>query len=260
MDWGFYGRQLELEQLRAILQRKRWFFVKLSGRRRIGKTTLIQQALWVTRTRCSIFQIPDSGPAGVLSAVRDAFETFAIAPTVTPFPTTLSELATTIGTLARVGYIVVLDEFQYFHRKVLSEFTSHLQREVDRLSSDAGNVPGGLFVLGSIHTELTALLDDRDAPLYNRVTDTIEVGHLDVASVLEILRAHADDDPARLPDAVEPVRGRAEVLSRLLRAGRARSVVRPSCCSACSSRARRRCETRPTTGSSTSSAVGTTSS
>ncbi len=35
-------------------------------------------------------------------------------------------------------------------------------------------------------------------PLFNRTTDTLELGHLDIASVLEILRAHADDDPQRL--------------------------------------------------------------
>ncbi|NOK11897.1 ATP-binding protein [Corallococcus exercitus] len=102
------------------------------------------------------------------------------------------------ATLAEQGFVVVLDEFQYFHRAALIEFTSHLQREVDRLSASASNVPGGLFVLGSIHAELTALLDDRDAPLYNRLTDTIEVGHLDIASIMEILRAHADPDPERL--------------------------------------------------------------
>jgi uncharacterized protein len=45
MSWGFYGRQVELQQLQAILNRHRWFFVKLSGRRRIGKTTLIQRAI-----------------------------------------------------------------------------------------------------------------------------------------------------------------------------------------------------------------------
>ncbi len=198
MEWGFYGRQRELEQLRAILHRNRWFFAKLSGRRRIGKTTLIQRALSEQRRQILYMQIPDSGPAGVLSAVRDAFETFAIDQRLFPLPTTLSSFASTISTLAQHGFVVVLDEFQYFHRKVLFEFTSHLQREVDRLSSMASKVPGGLFVLGSLHTELTALLDDRNAPLYNRITDTIEVGHLDVASVLEILRTHADDDPARL--------------------------------------------------------------
>ena len=43
--WGFYGRQQELAQLRGILTRKRWFFVQVAGRRRIGKTSLTQQAL-----------------------------------------------------------------------------------------------------------------------------------------------------------------------------------------------------------------------
>lgn len=42
--WGFYGRQEELTQLRNILARDRWFFVQIAGRRRIGKTSLIQQA------------------------------------------------------------------------------------------------------------------------------------------------------------------------------------------------------------------------
>lgn len=43
--WKFYGRRNELAQLQGILQRRRWFFLQISGRRRIGKTTLIQQAL-----------------------------------------------------------------------------------------------------------------------------------------------------------------------------------------------------------------------
>jgi hypothetical protein len=42
------------------------------------------------------------------------------------------------------------------------------------------------------------LLEDRRAPLYNRTTDDLELDHLDLASVLAILREHADDDPERL--------------------------------------------------------------
>jgi hypothetical protein len=78
MTWGFYGRQAEKRQLAEILGRGRWFFVKLTGRRRIGKTTLIQQALLSTERKIFYLQIPDSGPAGVLSAVADAMETFGI--------------------------------------------------------------------------------------------------------------------------------------------------------------------------------------
>lgn len=59
-------------------------------------------------------------------------------------------------------------------------------------------MPGGLLVLGSIHSELVALLEDRNAPLYNRTTDHLELDHLDIASVLAILRTHADTTPERL--------------------------------------------------------------
>ncbi len=43
--WGFYGRREELSHLAKILGRGRWFFARLSGRRRIGKISLVQQAL-----------------------------------------------------------------------------------------------------------------------------------------------------------------------------------------------------------------------
>lgn len=66
MEWGFYGRRSELDQLRAIIDRDRWFFAKISGRRRIGKTTLIQQALRDSNKPVLYMQVPDSGPAGVL--------------------------------------------------------------------------------------------------------------------------------------------------------------------------------------------------
>lgn len=197
--WGFYGRTAELEQIEAILRRGRWFFARVSGRRRIGKTALIQQALRLVGSRQVLYvQVPDSGPAGVLSAVADAMDTFGIDRERFGRPTTLLEFAQTIGVLARAGMVVALDEFQYFSRKVLHELTSHLQAVVDELSRDAANVPGGLFVLGSLHTELVALLEDRDAPLYNRTTDHIRLDHLDIASILAILRVHADDAPERL--------------------------------------------------------------
>jgi hypothetical protein len=191
-SWQFYGRSPELERLTAILQRQRWFFAKITGRRRIGKTSLVQEALKRSgRERVLYIQVPDSDPAGVLATARDFYELFSVPG---PRPTDLRGLAQDIARLVRDGWVVALDEFQYFHRKVLFEFTSHLQLEVDRLAADAAAVPGGLLVLGSIHTEMAALLEDRSAPLFNRITDELDVTHLDIASILEILRAHGTAD------------------------------------------------------------------
>lgn len=193
--WSFYGRRAERQQLQRILERRRWFFLQISGRRRIGKTALIQQALQGAGIAKTLYvQVPDSDPAGVVAACNAYLETFGINARVT----SLGELAQLIGRLASEGYVVALDEFQYFHRKQLSDFCSLLQAEVDRLAARAADVPGGLIVLGSLHAEMTALLEDRDAPLFNRATDTLELGHLDIASILEILRAHADEDAERL--------------------------------------------------------------
>jgi len=197
-EWGFYGRTEELAQLRAIVERGRWFFVRITGRRRIGKTTLLQRELGRSRGAGTFYvQIPDSAPAGVIAAVRDAMETFEI-PAEFPRPTSLLEFARLVEKLARAGYVVVLDEFQYFSRKHLHEFTSHLQASVDRLSADAAHVPGGLVVLGSLHAEIVALLDDRSAPLYNRTTDVMDLRHLDIRSLQELLHTHGADTPEQL--------------------------------------------------------------
>lgn len=195
VPWSFYGRRSELEQLQRILERRRWFFLQISGRRRIGKTALIQEALRAAGVAKTLYiQIPDSDPAGVVAACNGYLETFGLDARVSG----LGELAQLIGRLAAEGYVVALDEFQYFHRKQIADFCSLMQAVIDDLARRADQISGGLIVLGSLHAEMTALLEDRDAPLYNRTTDTLELGHLDIGSILEMLRAHADDDPMRL--------------------------------------------------------------
>ena len=199
-SWKFYGRQAQLEELASILNRKRWFFAKVTGRRRIGKTTLIQQAMQAVGSKNPVFyvQIPDSEPVGVISAVNDGLDTFRVAADRYPRPKDLTQLVKLIEAMVEGEYVVILDEFQYFNRKGCEEFCSLLQAAVDRLAAKANQVTGGLIVLGSIYTEMMALLEDRSAPLYNRVTDTIDLTHLDINSVLSILRDHADTSPHRL--------------------------------------------------------------
>ncbi len=140
------------------------------------------------------FQVPDSDETGVVQSFQDALEDIGAAPAgeTREVISSFRDMAAMIGIQCGLGVTVVIDEFQYFHRQSLSPFTSYLQEVVDGLRDTSR---GGLFVLGSIHTEMTAILEDHASPLFNRVTHRIEVSHWDFATLVEMFRAHGITDP-----------------------------------------------------------------
>ncbi|MEI8397375.1 MAG: ATP-binding protein [Rhodospirillaceae bacterium] len=194
-SWGFYGRSVEQAEIEKILDSGRWFFCAISGRRRIGKTRLIQEAL---RRRpgayAFYFQVPDSDERGVVEAFRDALEDTGLERDTARDFRNFYDVSSLIREMCREEFIISIDEFQYFHRKSLSEFTSYFQADIDKLRDTSG---GGIFVLGSIHTEMTAILEDQMSPLFNRVTHRIELGHWDFATLFEMFDAHGVTDPYR---------------------------------------------------------------
>lgn len=194
-SWGFYGRRTELAEVQTLLDRDEFFFCAISGRRRIGKTSLIQEALRRKgqARRALYVQIPDSDERGVIQVFEDAVEDILLdqdfaRKTCGDF----SDIAGLLRVLWRANLVTAIDEFQYFHRKSLSPFLSYLQHNVDEARKGS---KGGLFALGSIHTEMTAVLEDKDSPLFNRVTHRIKVGHWDFETLFEMFREHGIDDP-----------------------------------------------------------------
>ncbi|TAN52502.1 MAG: ATP-binding protein [Rhodospirillales bacterium] len=196
--WGFYGRSVELAEISRILESGKWFFCAISGRRRIGKTRLIQEAVKRLNPTSSLripilyFQVPDSDERGVVQTFEDALEDNGISTQDSRKFSTFQGMSIFIGAWSRQGGVVAIDEFQYFNRAPLAPFASFLQEEIDR-NRDSGR--GGLFVLGSIHTEMTAILEDRSSPLFNRVTHRIQIGHWDFQTLFEMFQAHEISDP-----------------------------------------------------------------
>ncbi len=195
-DWQFYGRTEPLSELHRIVNAGRWFFCRIEGRRRIGKTSLLSQLAKSDVTsdvplskRLIYMQVPDSDERDVATAfqrsLNDCEHSLAqsLSPTVVNFPS----MARAIGELCRAGLVVVIDEFQYFTRAVLASFNSFLQAEVDRLR-DANIKQGGLFVLGSLHADMNQLLEDKGAPLYGRLTQRIKLDHWDFEDLLDVFR------------------------------------------------------------------------
>jgi AAA+ ATPase superfamily predicted ATPase len=195
--WQFYGREPELDALVARFTERRFFFLRVTGRRRIGKTTLVTEALHrAARGRVAYIYVPDADPAGVVLGARDHLRRSGVEGA--DF-TDLFGLAATIGGLIRDGWVVVLDEFQAFARKALYPFNSALQFEVDRLRSPGAEpVTGGLVVLGSIQTEMEALLAGHRAPLFGRTTDVLHLDHLAPSTTAHILARHGRLDGDRL--------------------------------------------------------------
>lgn len=196
MSWNFYGRKPQLDLMRTLLG-GRWFFARITGRRRIGKTELLKQLAStdpVLDERLVYLQVPDSDERDVVATFKQALLDCSpqwikdISASVIDFPT----MARAIGTICRNNGVVVLDEFQYFVRTGLFSFNSFLQSEVDQLRDTAC---GGLFVLGSIQTEMTALLADKSAPLYGRTTHQLEVDHWDFEDLLQVFNAQNVVDP-----------------------------------------------------------------
>lgn len=151
--WQFYGREEELRELAELMESRRFFFLQVSGRRRIGKTTLVLEALRRSgRERLAYIHVADADPAGVVLGAREHLRRSGIE--AADF-SDLFGLAQTLVRLIREGWVVVLDEFQAFARRSLYPFNSALQFEVDQLRAPgSGPVRGGLIVLGSIQTEI----------------------------------------------------------------------------------------------------------
>ena len=106
--WGFYGREEALEELGRIVNGGRWFFCRIEGRRRIGKTSLLSQlAKQAPRLSDQLvyMQVPDSDERDVATAFQrslldcDDELTKRLGPTVINFPT----MARAIGELCRAG-------------------------------------------------------------------------------------------------------------------------------------------------------------
>lgn len=196
-SWGFYGRTRELAELVELFSRGRWFMLRVSGRRRIGKTALVRRALREAGVaRVAYLQVEDADPAGVVALARRHLALSGVPSD--RLPVDLPDLAARVADLAAEGWVVILDEYQYFHRKSLTAFNGYLQFEVDRLAHGERPARGGLVLLGSIQTEMAALLDDRRAPLFGRATASLHLSHLEPGALLEILRAHGDPSPEQL--------------------------------------------------------------
>ena len=180
----FFDREYEIRKLREIrdVSQRAAQFTVLTGRRRIGKTSLVMKAyenetmlyFFVTRSTESVLceefveELTSKMQIPVLGKVERFADIFGY----------IMELAKTRP------LTLMIDEFQDFNR-VNGAIFSQMQKIWDK---NKGEAKINLIVCGSVYSMMTKLFRDKKEPLYGRQTEFLKIEPFTPSVVKEILR------------------------------------------------------------------------
>lgn len=188
----FYDREIETLTLRKIEETSRNFaqMTVITGRRRIGKTTLIKHAF--SESNMVYFFVARKTENLLCRELADTIAA-QLGEDLGEF-TSFARLFNAIMQLAkRRHFTLVFDEFQNF-KYVNEAFFSDMQNIWD---SNKAHATINLIVCGSLYSMMTKIFDDRKEPLYGRATSRMRLRAFPVHTLAEILR---DNNPSFCPD------------------------------------------------------------
>lgn len=158
----------------------------ITGRRRIGKTTLIKHAfgedtmIYFFVARKSETLLCDELADTIRDRLGEDLGDF----------NSMARLFSTIMQIAkRRHFTLVFDEFQNF-KYVNESFFSDMQNIWDTNKADAHI---NLIVCGSLYSMMTKIFDDKKEPLYGRATSRMRLKAFPLKTLIEILKDNTDD-------------------------------------------------------------------
>jgi AAA+ ATPase superfamily predicted ATPase len=179
MPLPFLDRQEEAARLRALFARRRGALAVLHGRRRCGKSRLLQETL--PRGR-SVYYVADDREASI-QRIALAGEVARLLPgfAAVAYPS-WDALLERWWREARPGSVLALDEFPSLVSSG-PELPSLLQKHVDQKAGTGVHV----VLSGSSQRLMQGLVLDRSAPLFGRATELLRIGSLGAGWVGEAL-------------------------------------------------------------------------
>ena len=167
----FYDRETELEMLDGIMQRASEMgqMTVLVGRRRIGKTRLIQKSL--ENDKFLYFFVAKKDEKLLCNEfLEDVKETLDIRPfgTVENFKSLFEFL---LDASTRTSFSLVIDEFQEFY-KINPSVYSDMQNLWDQYKDKSRM---NLILCGSIYSLMTKIFENNKEPLFGRANDIIRL-------------------------------------------------------------------------------------
>lgn len=188
----FYDREIETDTLRKIAETSKTYaqMTVITGRRRIGKTTLIKHAY---QTEGMIyFFVARKSESLLCKELTDTLKE-TLGEHLGEFDS-MTRLFDAIMQISKRRHItIVFDEFQNF-KYVNESFFSDMQNIWD---SNKDEAKINLVICGSLYSMMTKIFDDRKEPLYGRATSRIRVREFPLRTLAEILREY---NPEYTPD------------------------------------------------------------
>ena len=184
----FFGRDNELDELRKIreisLENSR--FTVVTGRRRVGKTELIEQAFNDGRTKYLYFLVTNRAERELCGILQDEAEKVVDEPILGRTERFSQLLEIVMKYSAAHPLTLVLDEFQEFD-KINPAIFGEIQGVWDRLHKKSRL---NLVVCGSVNRLMHKIFFDDSQPLYGRNTGSIHLDPFSVSLVKEIFRRY----------------------------------------------------------------------
>lgn len=177
----FYNREIELQELHKIIDRKNSDMIYLYWRRRVWKTSLILKAL--ENRKFLYFFVWEKSRNTLLNDFNEIIQRhFNLS--YLKFTTLKDLLAFLFDRAREENFVIVFDEFQNFWNIDKSIF-SDLQYFWD-LNKNKTNIK--LFFLGSHFTLIKKIFEANKQPLYGRATGSFLIKQFSLHTQVEILK------------------------------------------------------------------------
>lgn len=188
----FIGRELELNKLNKVIQTDSLTFSLIYGRRRVGKSELVKQAIKNSNDKIIYYECKqvaeESNVFGVSEVLEEAFELPKLG-----FNDMESLLKYIFELSVKEKMILVLDEYPYLRESVRG-MDSILQALVDKYKDTAKLT---LIILGSYVDVMRSLLEHSN-PLYGRVDLTIDLRQMDYYESSLFYPGYSEEDKVRI--------------------------------------------------------------
>lgn len=181
----FYDRTKELEALRKIEQLSATSaqMTVMTGRRRIGKTTLIKTAF--TKIPFVYFFVGKKSETLLCAELAEIIRE-TLGEDLGDFSSFPRLLGAILSIAKRRNFTLVFDEFQNIAYTRPSIF-SGIQ---DVWDSNKGESHINLVICGSLYSKMKQIFEDKEEPLYGRATARFKIRPFDIATLKTILADH----------------------------------------------------------------------